>query len=154
MANPVPNMLPSWQKDPTRRTFLSAMAVPLMVPHIKDAASAFAGSNHPNLSPNVLPFVNDANEDERLAGASPRCFWSVSPCGHYGHDCATGAEYAAYALDYMVVARSPHILQWSVFDMMAMDRGYSGIEVGFLSVFGRIATNAHARALQMKGGAA
>lgn len=152
MANTVPNMLPSWQKDPTRRTFLAAMAVPLMVPHIKDAASAFAGSNHPNLSPSVLPFVNDADEDEQSSGTNPRCFWSVSPCGHYGSDCATGAEYAAHALDYMVAARSPHLLQWTVFDMMAMGRSYSGIEVGFLSVFGRLATNAHA--LHIKGGVA
>jgi hypothetical protein len=95
--------------------------------------------------------VRDLAAHEQASGASPRCFWHVAATGDYGADCATGAHYAALALDYMATASAPQILQWAVFDMMAMRRPRSGIEVGFLSTFGRIATRAHAAHLRAGG---
>lgn len=138
----------------SRRSFLAAMPAPLLMPHVSNDFPTFTRNARPPYSPTVLPFVKDATEDERLSGVSPRCFWSIAPTGEHGRDCAIGAGYAGLALDYMVAARSPHLLQWSVFDMIANGRPHTGIEVGYLSVFGRIATNAHAHALQINGGAA
>jgi hypothetical protein len=104
--------------------------------------------DHPILS---LPFVRDVTTEQRASGAAPRCFWHVAPTGDYGADCATGARYAAAALDYMVAANTPQVLQWAVFDMIVAGRRHSGIEVGFLSTFGRIATRAHATRLREGG---
>jgi hypothetical protein len=95
--------------------------------------------------------VRDTTALEPTAGTPPRCFWHVAPTGDYGADCATGARYAATALDYMVAANLPEILQWAVFDMMALRRPRSGIEVGFLSAFGRTSTRAHATHLREGG---
>ena len=106
---------------------------------------------HPVLA---LPFIRDTSDEERAAGANPRCFWHVAPTGNYGADCATGAEYAALATDYMVAARSPHLLPWVVIDMISMRRPHSGIEVGFLSAFGRLAVQARAQSTLVDGVAA
>ena len=151
MANAIPIMLPTRQKDLTRRDVLVALTAPLMAPQIIGAVPAFTRKTLPPHSPTVLPFVQDATEEDRSAGASPRSFWSVVPTGNYGTDCDTGAAYAGLALDYMAAAASPQILQWAVFDMMSMGRLHSGIEVGFMSVFGRISMNANARAHRTEG---
>lgn len=104
-----------------------------------------------NYSVLSLPFVRDTTAHERTAGTPPRCFWHVAPTGDYGADCGTGARYAALALDYMAAMNTPQILQWAVFDMMALQRPRSGIEVGFLSAFGQISTRAHATHLREGG---
>ncbi|MBQ0749628.1 MAG: hypothetical protein KBT70_05450, partial [Roseovarius sp.] len=104
--------------------------------------------DHPILS---LPFVRDPAAHERTSGTPARCFWHVAPTGSYGSDCSTGALYAAAALDYMAATNTPQVLQWAVFDMMTVGRRHSGIEVGFLSTFGRIATRAHATRLREGG---
>jgi hypothetical protein len=160
MANAVSNMLPEGQKDLTRRTLLGGFSfftagitgpMPVFAAALTDDTIVTPGADHfdhPILS---LPFVRDLAAHEQASGASPRCFWQVAPTGDYGADCATGAHYAALALDYMATASAPQILQWAVFDMMAMRRPRSGIEVGFLSTFGRIATRAHAAHLRAGG---
>jgi hypothetical protein len=145
---------PTGHKGLTRRTVLAAFSAPLVLPNVGDAFHAFSQDVRPPNDPTVLPFITDATEDERAAGAAPRCFWSVSPSGNYGADCATGARYGALALDYMSVNGTPQIMQWAVFDMMSMDRRHSGIEVGFLSTFGRAATSAHGRRTLLEGVAA
>jgi hypothetical protein len=131
---------------------LTLLTAPITVlPHIASDLPLFPldGSlSHPVLA---LPFVRNTTLREQAAGAAPRCFWSVQPTGNYGPDCATGAHYAALALAYMVKSRTPQILQWAVCDMMTAGRGHSGIEVGFLSVFGRLAAQAHARTTLGKG---
>ncbi len=153
MANVVPNMLPEGQKDLTRRAVLRVLSVstvaitgpmPVFSAALADDTLVMPGADHfdhPILS---LPFVRDPAGHEHTAGTRPRCFWHVSPTGDYGADCALGARYAAAALDYMAATNTPQILQWAVFDMMALQRPRSGIEVSFLSAFGRIATRAHA----------
>lgn len=151
MADAIPNTMPTRQKDLSRRNVLVALTAPLMAPHIMGTVPAFTRKTLPPHSPTVLPFVTDATMEERSAGVTPRSFWSVVPTGNYGADCDTGAAYAALALDYMAAARSPQILQWSVFDMISMGRVHSGIEVGFMSVFGKIAMNAHARGHRTEG---
>ncbi|WP_375554211.1 hypothetical protein [Roseovarius mucosus] len=146
--------LPTRQIDLTRRNFLAAMTAPLMVAHVTDAFPAFAHNIRPPHSPTVLPFVKDATKEEQAAGAPPRSFWQVKPTGDYGSDCATGALYAELALDYMVAANAPQVLQWTVFDMMTLNRRHSGIEVSFMSAFGRIATQGRARTTLGEGAVA
>ena len=160
MADAVSNMLPNRQKDLTRRTVLGGFSfftagitgpMPVFSAALTDDSLVTPGAehfDHPILS---LPFVRDPAALEPTAGTPPRCFWHVAPTGDYGADCATGARYAAAALDYMVAANLPEILQWTVFDMMALPRPRSGIEVGFLSAFGRISTTAHATHLREGG---
>lgn len=160
MANAVSNMLPNGQKDLTRRTVLGGFSfftaaitspMPVFSAALADDAPVLPGAKHlahPILS---LPFVRDLAAHERKAGTPPRCFWHVFPTGDYGADCATGARYAALALDYMAATNTPQILQWAVFDMMTLGRRHSGIEVGFLSAFGRISTRAHATHLREGG---
>lgn len=160
MANASSIMLPERQPDLTRRAVLGGLCfsaatitgpMPVFSAILADDTPVLPGAehlNHPILS---LPFVRDRTTEERASGAAPRCFWHVSPTGDYGADCATGARYAAAALDYMVAEDTAQILQWAVFDMMAMRRPRSGIEVGFLSAFGRIATRAHAAHLREGG---
>ncbi len=63
-------------------------------------------------------------------------------------------NYAALALDHMTRANLPQLLQWAVFDMMTLNRRYSGVEVGFMSALGRFATQAHAACAASKDGAA
>ena len=142
------------QKDLTRRTFLAAFAAPLTMSHAIKVFPAVLRKEPAPHSPTVLPFVVDASKEELAAGANPRCFWHVAPTGNYGADCATGAEYAALAADYMVEARSPHMLPWVVIDMMAMRRPHSGIEVAFLSVVGRLVVQARAQSTLVDGVAA
>jgi len=152
MANAYSTMPLARQKDLTRRGVLGAMTASMVAPHVTDAFPIFKHHNPPPNSPVVLPFVKDATDDERSDGANPRSFWNVAPTGHYGTDCDTGAAYAAVALDYMAITNTPQILHWAVFDMMARGRVHAGIEVGFMSTFGKIATNAHVRILQGEGG--
>lgn len=152
MADANPITLPGGQKDVTRRAVLAGFAAPFLAPHVTHALPAFAGFSRPPSSPTALHFVKDATEDERAAGAAPRNFWSVTPTGHYGTDCATGARYGALALEYMSSTRTPQILQWAVIDIMSMGRRHSGVEIGFLSAFGRAASTAYARTL-FEGGA-
>lgn len=146
----------SGEKLLKRRAVLAGLTLlnaPMTVlPHIASDLPLFPldGSlSHPVLA---LPFVRDTTLREQAAGAAPRSFWSVQPTGNYGPDCATGARYAALALNFMVAANSPQILQWAVCDMMTAGRSHSGIEAGFLSVFGRLAAQAHARTTLGKGG--
>lgn len=146
---------PHGQKDLTRRTLMggftfSAAAVTAPM-HLLAADIAYDTCNtlnedhpHPVLS---LPFVRNATADERAAGANPRSFWCVQPSGSYAQDCAMGAQYARAALNYMVIADAPYLLQWSVFDMSLLQRPPSGVEVGFVAAFGRLATQAHAAQL-------
>lgn len=159
MATAKTTTLPHRQKDLTRRTFLGGLtfsAAAVTAPMHMCAADFFddtssplsVGDQHPVLS---LPFVRDATADERAAGSEPRRFWCVHPTGNFGHDCAMGAQYARAALDYMVIANAPYLLQWSVFDMSEMQRPRSGVEIGFVSAFGRLAMLAHAAQLG-KGG--
>ncbi|MBW4974054.1 hypothetical protein KZZ08_10515 [Roseovarius mucosus] len=160
MADAVSNMLPHGQKDLTRRAVLGGLCfstaavtgpMPAFAAALADEPPFLPGAKHlahPILS---LPFVRDVTTKERASGAAPRCFWQVAPTGDYGADCATGARYAAAALDYMVAANTPQVLQWTAFDMMTMRRPRSGMEVGFLSTFGRIATRAHAAHLRAGG---
>lgn len=98
---------------------------------------------HPVLA---LPFVRDPTGAERGNGAT-RCFWSVTPSGAYGADCEAGGRLAEAALGYMTREHAPWLLQWCVFDMIRAGKPPTGIEVGFLSAFGRIATEAHAERL-------
>jgi hypothetical protein len=156
MATANPITLPNRQKDLTRRNVLAGLTLltaPMTVlPHIASDLPLFLldGSlSHPVLA---LPFVRNTTLREQAAGAAPRSYWDVQPTGDYGPDCATGARYAALALDFMVSSRSPQIFQWAVCDMMTAGRAHSGIEVGFLSTFGQIATHAHAGAVFGKGG--
>lgn len=160
MANAVSNMLPNGQKDLTRRTILVGLGfttvaitgpMPVFSAVLADDTPVLQGAKHlahPILS---LPFVRDVTTEERASGTPARCFWHVTPTGSYGSDCATGARYAALALDYMAAANAPQVLHWAVFDMMTLGRRHSGIEVGFLSTFGRIATRAHAAHLREGG---
>ncbi|GGH53142.1 hypothetical protein GVY41_09075 [Frigidibacter albus] len=83
-----------------------------------------------------LPFVRNTSRAEQRAGLPPRLFWSVKPSGDYGRDCDTGSAYAIQALDYMAEHRMPHLMQWAVLDMIRHVQERTGIEVGFLSVFG------------------
>lgn len=106
---------------------------------------------HPVLT---LPFVRDASASERAAGAAPRSFWTVHSSGDFIADCGVGSGYAAAALDYMVAANAPEILSWAVFDMMRLPRARSGVEVGFLTAFGRAAVQAHAAGLSADAGGA
>ena len=146
---------PHGQKDITRRSLLSGLtfsAAAVTAP-MHMLAADFTGDTcspfkHPVLS---LPFVRAATADERAAGAEPRNFWCVEPSGNFAHDCAMGAQYARAALYYMVTASAPYLLQWSVFDMSLLQRPRSGIEIGFVAAFGRLAMQAHAAQLH-KGG--
>lgn len=120
----------------SRRTLLSALPASgalLMLPSIASAAEEIEAP-HPVLS---LPFVRDTSRAEQRAGLPPRLFWNVEPSGDYSADCETGAHYARLALDYMTKDSFSGLLGWAVFDMMRPGPAHSGIEVGFLSVFGR-----------------
>lgn len=158
MANAIPITQPIGQKALTRRTLLAGLtfatatpALPLpMIGHF-DLRGLDAGCHSHPVS--ALPFVRTATEGEKAAGAAPRDFWVVAPTGRYGEDCATGTRYAEQALTYMVREKSPYILQWCVFDMMSLNRAHSGIEVGFLGVFGRLAVQAM-RFTAVEGGVA
>jgi hypothetical protein len=154
MATANPITMSTGQKDLTRRTVLAAFAAPLAMSHAIKVFPVALRKEPTSPSPTVLPFVVDASKEERATGANPRCFWHVAPTGNYGADCATGAEYAALATDYMVAARSPHLLPWVVIDMISMRRPHSGIEVGFLSAFGRLAVQARAQSTLVNGVAA
>jgi hypothetical protein len=153
MADSVPITLPFKQKDLARRTVLAAFVAPLMLPKVRDTLQVLSQDVRPPQSPTVLPFVKDTDKAARASGAAPRCFWSVTPTGHFGTDCVAGAKYGALALDYMATNRTPYLFQWSVIDMMSMGRAHSGLEIGFLSAFGRAASTAYARTL-FEGGAA
>lgn len=140
----------------SRRAVLGGIALSISPQaHMALPITAFPAATpsavHPILA---LPFIRDTCDEERAAGANPRCFWHVTPSGSYAADCSTGAGYAAIAADYMVAARSPHLLPWVVIDMMAMGRAHSGIEVGFLSTFGRLATHARSQSTLVEGVAA
>lgn len=158
MANPISITLPCGQKDLTRRTLLGGLSFSTAVVSVpsfamaddNDSLNLTAADHHPH-PVLALPFVRDTTPAERALGADPRTFWSVQPSGNFGRDCAVGAEYAAVALDYMVVANAPEILVWAVFDMMTLQRPRSGVEVGFLSAFGRSAAKAHASHLRAGG---
>jgi hypothetical protein len=157
MADTNSIMRPTGQKDLTRRTVLggltlaaSTLALPIPEFEFANLSALDAGClPHPV---SALPFVRTATEDEKAAGAAPRDFWAVSPSGDYATDCGTGAHYASLAVDYMSATRSPHMLGWVVADMMALQRSHSGIEVGFASVFSRLATEAHAARLALREG--
>ena len=157
MANFDATMLSNGREGFTRRAVLGGLTFSLppiahMLPHIHADITAAEPPVHPVLT---LPFVTDSNDEERASGANPRCFWTVEPTSNYRADCETGAHFAALALDYMVATRSPHLLTWSIIDMMALNRRHSGIEVGFVSAFGRLATVAHAaRTASREGGMA
>lgn len=131
-----------------RRTLLAALpasGVMLALPSPAHAAVVeppATASASPPLPPKPLallelPFVRKTTRAEQRAGLPPRLFWSVKPSGEYGKDCDTGNRYARLALDYMAHYRAPELMQWAVFDMMRAGPEHSGIEVGFLSVFGQ-----------------
>lgn len=129
----------------------AALALPLSGGDTSLFPSGGGGNDlpHPVLA---LPFVREATDAERSAGAAPRCFWAVQPSGHYADDCRTGGHYAHLAVDYMLRERSPQILQWAVFDMMRLGRAHTGIEVGFMSFFGHLASDAWAAGLGRREG--
>jgi hypothetical protein len=148
---------PHGQKDLTRRSLLggltfsaAAVTAPMHMLAADFTDDTCNPLKHPVLS---LPFVRDATADERAAGSDPRNFWCVEPSGSYAHDCALGAQYANAALDYMVSTNAPYLLQWSVFDMFLLRRPQSGVEIGFVAAFGRLAMQAHAAQIG-KGGMA
>jgi len=146
---------PHGQKDITRRSLLGGLtfsAAGVTAP-MHMLAADFTGDTCSPLKHSVLSLhcVRDATAYERAAGAEHRNFWCVEPSGNYAHNCAMGAQYARAALDYMVIANAPYLLQWSVFDMSLLRRPRSGVEIGFLSAFGRLAIQAHAAQLG-KGG--
>lgn len=159
MANANPITMPAGQKGLTRRTLLgglplagASLAVPFPLdisPHQPTSITFAADNDEPPHPVMALPFVREATETERANGLPPRRFWAVTPTGAYGADCGTGARYARLALDYMVTAGTPYLLQWAVFDMMRLGREHTGIEVGFMSAFGRIAADAYARQLTL-----
>ncbi len=91
----------------------------------------------------ALPFIRNSTRAERRSGRLGRIFWAVTPTGDYGTDCQTGEGYALLALDFMASERCPQIMQWAVLDMLANGHPRSGIEVGFLSTFGRRALLGH-----------
>ena len=158
MANATPITQLTGQKALTRRTVLAGLTFATATPGLPLPKSGhfnlrgLDAACHPH-PVTALPFVRTATDDEKAAGAAPRDFWVVAPTGRYGEDCATGTRYAELALDYMVRENSPYILQWCAFDMMALDRAHSGIEVGFLGVFGRLAVQA-TRSTPVEGGVA
>jgi hypothetical protein len=140
-------MLPKGQKALTRRKVLGGFTLSAAqmtwAPNLSgDALPDAIPLSHPVLA---LPFVRNVTPREQAAGAATRSFWSIQPTGDYGQDCATGARYAALAFETMASTRTPQILQWAVLDMMTAGRTHSGIKVGFLSAFGQIAAQAHAR---------
>lgn len=156
MATANPIIMPAGQKGLTRRTLLAglplagaSLALPFPMRAVSDFIDRDNDEPHPVLT---LPFVREATATERAMGLPPRRFWSVQPTGVHSADCGTGARYAQLALDYMVREQTPYILQWAVFDMMRLGREYSGIEVGFMSTFGRIATETHAARLARDAG--
>lgn len=148
VANPI--IMPPSHKGLTRRALLGGLpfaGAALTLPYPMMAAPASIPPPEDNVAPHpllALPFVRETTKAERMAGAAPRCFWSVVPTGTYGTDCGTGGRYAQAALDYMVREQAPYLLQWAVFDMIRQGRPHSGIEVGFMSFFGRLATGAQA----------
>ncbi|MBQ2262927.1 MAG: hypothetical protein II336_16375 [Loktanella sp.] len=158
--------MPNGHKELTRRDMLAGLSfsgAALVLPHAVLSGDFSADRMH--LSDNdpedhhihpvlKLPFVRDASAFERTAGAAPRSFWTVYPSGDFIADCTVGAGYAEAALDYMVAANAPEILSWAVFDMMRLPRMRSGVEVGFLSAFGRLALQSHAAGLSARAGGA
>lgn len=155
MAIATPIIMPARHKELTRRGVLAglsgaAVALPragLSAAFVPDGAAligADTGAPHPVL---MLPFVRDAC-------AAPRSFWAVQPTGNFIADCAVGSGYAGAALDYIVAANAPEILSWAVFDMMRLGRARSGVEIGFLTSFGRAALHGHAAGLPARNQAA
>lgn len=169
MATATPITMLNRHKAPTRRDVLAGLSfsgAALVLPHAA-LSEGFPQGGRPliNATPNdpddhddhpvlTLPFVRDASASERVAGAPPRNFWTVYPSGDFIADCGVGAGYAAAALDYMVAANAPEILSWAVFDMMRLPRARSGVEVGFLTAFGRAAVQGHAAGLSARTGGA
>jgi hypothetical protein len=169
MAVATPITMPFGHKELTRRGVLAGLsfsgatvALPQAVlsegfPHdglaLINATPNDSDDNHDHPVLN-LPFVRDATGSEHTEGAAPRSFWTVHPSGDFIADCAVGSGYAAAALDYMVAANAPEILSWAVFDMMRLPRARSGVEVGFLTAFGRAAVQGHAAGLSARAGGA
>lgn len=169
MAIATPTTMPFGHKELTRRAMLAGLSfsgAAVALPHAVFPEKYREDRRPPiNATPNdpddhhthpvlKLPFVRDASASERAAGAPPRSFWAVHPSGDFIADCAVGTGYAAAALDYMVAANAPEILSWAVFDMMRLPRARSGVEVGFLSAFGRVAMQGHAAGLSADAGGA
>lgn len=163
MANFVLNMLLKGQKDPTRRAMLdwlsvSVAAVSVLVLLFPAAlagdTSINSGAEHRGHPVLMLPFAPDTTAEERSSGAAPRSLWHVAATGGYNTDCSPGARDAALGLDYMLAANAPQILQWAVFDMKAAGRTRSGMKVGFMSAFGRIAMPGHSDAALVEGAVA
>lgn len=153
MADAVRNMLPDRQPDLTRRALFdglpfSGAAVTVQMPFHSatqaDCTPMRTGAEHFDRPVLTLPSVRATRARKRTAGAAPRDFSGVVPTGKDSTDWATGARSADLAPGYMVAAIAPQILPSAVFGMIAMQRLRSGIEVGFMSAFGRITTLAHA----------
>jgi hypothetical protein len=169
MAIAIPITMPIGHKALTRRGMLAGLSYSgavAMLPHAA-LSKGFPDHGRPliNATPNDpddhddhpvlnLPFVRDTSASERAAGAASRSFWTVHPSGDFIADCGVGSGYAAAALDYMVASNAPEILSWAVFDMMRLPRARSGVEVGFLTAFGRAAVQAHAAGLSADAGGA
>jgi hypothetical protein len=90
----------------------------------------------PRRSITTLSFV----ADRKKAGLPPatgrrgkRCFWHVSPSGHYGQDWRTGEQFAIEFLGCLSSSNEATLfnLSWIVADM---PRDLSGIENGFLTI--------------------
>ena len=169
MAIATPITMLNGHKAPTRRDVLAGLSLSsaaLAVPHAalsegfpQDGlpqinAAQHDPDDHDNHPVLTLPFVRNTPASERAAGAPPRSFWTVYPSGGFIADCAVGTGYAAAALDYMVAANAPEILSWAVLDMMRLPRARSGVEVGFLTAFGRAAMQGHAAGLSAQAGGA
>ncbi|WP_322890674.1 MULTISPECIES: hypothetical protein [unclassified Yoonia] len=169
MAIATPITMPDRHKELTRRDMLAGLSfsgATVALPHAA-LSEGFPDHGLPliNAVPNDpddnddhpvlnLPFVRSTSASERAAGAPPRSFWTVHPSGDFIADCAVGTGYAVAALDYMVAANAPEILSWAVFDMMRLPRARSGVEVGFLTAFGRAAVQGHAAGLSARTGGA
>ena len=79
-----------------------------------------------------LPFVKKTGDQI--------VFWSVKPTGDYNKDCQTGRDYGALALEHMVTADFVPLLTWCIMDM-PKKKDCSGIEIGFLEFFAKVAVN-------------
>lgn len=130
MAVADPITAPCAPKGFTRRDVLAGLSGAALGAGCGRAAGPVA----PVLS---LPFVRAATRAEMRAGSAGRIFWSVQPSGNWAEDCRTGRRYGQMAVEYMGRSGQHQILQWAVIDMIRAGRQHSGIEVGFLSVFGQ-----------------
>ncbi len=77
-----------------------------------------------------LPFIKK-NNDQIV-------FWNVKPSGDYVQDCQMGRDYGLMPLEHMVKADFAPLLTWCIMDM-PRKKDCSGIEVGFLEFFAKIA---------------